>query len=381
VPSSARLAGVRAAVLGAVALGAGLVLTPPASAAPPSGSGHGAVFVATDAATGNRVVAYDRAADGSLHRVGSYPTGGNGGVLDGAVVDHTASQGALTADPRHGELYAVNAGSDTLSVFTVHGDRLRLRQVIGSGGAFPVSVTVHGDQVFVLDARGGGAIQGYRNAGGRLVAVPAWHRALGLDPAATPEFTSTPGQVAFTPDGRHLLVTTKAGTNSILVFAVGPHGALSGRPVVRAEDGTVPFAVAFDARGHVLVTDAGPNAVATYSIRRDGTLVPLSVTPTGQAATCWIAVSGRFAVASNAGSGTVTRLALDGAGRTTRLGETAAGAGTVDAAFTRDGRFLYVQSGAAGQVSAFAVRPDGTLAPRGTVTVPDAAGGEGIVAW
>lgn len=285
MPSSARLAGVRAAVLGAVALGVGLVLTPPASAAPqPAGthqSAHGAVFVATGA------------------------------------VDNTASQGALAADVRHSELYAVNAGSNSLSVFAVHGDRLQLRQVIGSGGAFPVSVTVHSDQVFVLDARDGGAIQGYRNVGGRLVAVRAWHRGLGLDPAATPEFTHTPGQVAFTPDGRHLVVTTKAGTNSILVFNVGPLGA----------------------------------------------------------------VNGRFAVASNAGSGTITRLALDGAGRTTRLGDTAAGAGTVDASFTRDGKFLYVQSGAAGQVTAFAVRPDGTVATRGTVTVPDAVGGEGIVAW
>lgn len=176
-------------------------------------------------------------------------------------------------------------------------------------------------------------------------------------------------------------MTTKAGSNSILVFNVGPLGALSARPVVRAEDGTVPFAVAFDARGHLLVADAGPNAVATYSVRPDGTLLPLSVTPTGQAATCWIAVSGRLAVASNAGSGTVTRFALDRAGRTTRLGDTPAGGGTVDAAFSRDGRFLYVQSGAAGQVTAFAVRSDGSVAARGTVTVPDAVGGEGIVAW
>lgn len=190
----------RVAVLGAVALGAGLLLTPPASAGPTTAAGpsrtagHGAVFVATDAPDGNRVVAYDRAADGSLHRAGSYRTGGDGGTLAGAVVDRTASQGALAADPRHGELYAVNAGSDTLSVFAVRGSHLRLRQVVGSGGDFPVSVTVHGAQVFVLDARGGGAIQGYLNVGGRLVAIKAWHRTLGLDPAATPEFTTRPAR-------------------------------------------------------------------------------------------------------------------------------------------------------------------------------------------
>ena len=370
----------RAAAAGALVLGAGLLLAPPASAAP-GPTAAGVVFVANDARDGNRVIAYDRAADGSLRQAGSYRTGGNGGVLDGAVVDNTASQGALTADREHNELYAVNAGSNTLSVFGVRGDRLQLRQVIGSGGAFPVSVTVHGDQVFVLDARAGGAIQGYLNLRGRLIAIPAWHRALGLDPSATPEFTHTPGQVAFTPDGRHLVVTTKANTNSIVVYNLGPLGALSARPVIRAEDGTVPFAVAFDASGHLAVADAGPNAVATYSIRRDGVLVPLAVTPTGQAATCWIAISGRLAVASNAGSGTVTRLAVDAAGRTTKLGDTAAGGGTVDTAFTPDGRFLYVQSGAAGEVTAFAVHPDGTVTVRGTVTVPDAVGGEGIAAW
>ena len=187
--------------------------------------------------------------------------------------------------------------------------------------------------------------------------------------------------MAFTPDGRHLVVTTKANTNSILVYNLSPFGALAARPVVRAEDGTVPFAVAFDASGHLAVADAGPNAVATYTIHPDGVLVPLAVTPTGQAATCWIAISGRLAVASNAGSGTVTRLTIDAAGRTTRLGDTAAGGGTVDASFTPDGRFLYVQSGAAGEVTAFAVHLDGTVTVRGTVTVPDAVGGEGIAAW
>jgi len=101
------------------------------------------VFVQTDDTAGNRVVAYQRAADGTLTPAGSYPTGGRGGILAGSVVDHTASQGSLTCDPRHGLRYAVNADSDTISVFAVGGDRLVLRQVLGSGGTFPVSVAGH----------------------------------------------------------------------------------------------------------------------------------------------------------------------------------------------------------------------------------------------
>jgi hypothetical protein len=125
-----------------------------ASASSPAGAseaGH-AVFVQTDNTAGNRVVAYRRAADGTLAPAGSYATGGLGGILAGSVVDHTASQGSLTDDPRHGLLYAVNAGSDTISVFSVRGDRLALRQVLGSGGTFPVSVAVHDDLVYVLNA-------------------------------------------------------------------------------------------------------------------------------------------------------------------------------------------------------------------------------------
>ena len=62
-----------------------------------SGSGH-AVFVQTDNTAGNRVMAYQRAADGTLTPAGSYATGGRGGILAGSVVDHTASQGSLTGD-------------------------------------------------------------------------------------------------------------------------------------------------------------------------------------------------------------------------------------------------------------------------------------------
>src|SRR5580704_18858258 len=99
-----------------------------------------AVFVQTDNLAGNQVVAYHRAADGTLTLAGTYATGGLGGQLSGSVVDHLASQGSLGYDRATGLLFAVNAGSDTVSVFAASGDRLALRQVIGSGGAFPVSV-------------------------------------------------------------------------------------------------------------------------------------------------------------------------------------------------------------------------------------------------
>ena len=209
-------------------------------------SDPGAVFVQSDALTGNTVTAYDRGRDGTLTAAATYPTGGDGGQLAGSMVDHLASQNSLVYDAGPGLLFAVNAGSNTVSEFAVRGDRLQLLQVVPSGGSFPVSIAVHGDLVYVLNGLDGGSVQGYRLVFGRLVPLPGSHGSLGLDPNATPQFTNTPGDIAFTPDGRNLLVTTKANGNSIDVFGVQPGGQISSSPTVNSEPGLVPFAFAFE---------------------------------------------------------------------------------------------------------------------------------------
>ncbi|MBN9631320.1 MAG: hypothetical protein J0I18_12000 [Actinobacteria bacterium] len=378
---------VRLALASAAAVAATALFAAPALAAPgDAGTGastdargsSSAVFVQTDGVAGNAVVAYDRLPDGSLRQAGIYPTGGLGGALTGAVVDHLASQGSLVLD--RGLLYAVNAGSDTLTVFAVHGDHLVRREIVGSGGAFPVSVATHGALVYVLDARSGGAVQGFVRIADYLVRIPVWNRALGLDPTLTPEFTHTPGQVAFTPDGSQLVVTTKGNGSAVDVFGVDRFGGLSAQPVTTVEPGAVPFAVSFDAGGHLVVAEAGTNSVATFSIAPSGALVPIATSATGQAATCWIVRDGSWFYASNAGSGTLSGYTDTGAGGLSALGNTPAGAGTVDAAATADGRYLYAQTGAAGGVTAFRVNADGSLTTVGSVIVPGAAGGEGIVA-
>jgi 6-phosphogluconolactonase (cycloisomerase 2 family) len=345
-----------------------------------SGASH-AVFVQTDAASGNRIVAYHRGADGVLSPAGSYPTGGLGGVLGGSVVDHTASQGSLTYDPRHSLLYAVNAGSSTVSVFAVSGDHLALRQVLSSGGTFPVSVAVHGDLVYVVNALDGGSLQGFRVFGSFLVPLPGSSRALGLNPDASPQFTNTPGQVAFTPDGSKLIVTTKANGNDIDVFDVGFGGWLSAAPVVNSEPGTVPFAITFDPYGNLVIAEAGTNALATFAISGHGTLTQLDAVGTGEAATCWVAPAGPFLFASNAGSAAESGFTSAANGHLTLLGATATAAGTVDASAAAGGQFLYVQTGGAGIVDEYAVGSGGALTQIGSVTVPDAVGGEGIVAF
>ena len=371
----------------AAVAGSALLATPAFAAAHPAGGhtggGHGhsaPVFVQSDNTAGNTVVAYHRNADGTLTQAGVYPTGGHGGVLTGSVVDHLASEGSLVLDQDHQLLYAVNAADSTVTVFAVHGDRLQRVQVVSSGGTFPVSVAVHGDLVYVANALNGGSIQGFVRAGDRLVRIPSWHRDLGLDPAGAPQFTHTPGQIGFTPDGSQLVVTTKAAANSIDVFPLSRTGAPSAAPVVTATPGAVPFGFAFDPAGRLQVTEVGPGAVATFTVGRHGTLAQTGSAVTNQAATCWIAATGHHLYTSNAGSGSLSGFRVGSRGALTALGNTATDGGTVDATAGSDGRFLYAQTGAQGIVDEFAVARDGSLTPIGSVTVPGATGGEGIAA-
>jgi 6-phosphogluconolactonase (cycloisomerase 2 family) len=336
------------------------------------------VFAQTDNTSGNQVAVYDRAAGGTLKLAGTYNTGGLGGQLTGSVVDHLASEGSLAYS--RGLLYAVNAGSNTVSVFGVSGDRLFLRQVISSGGTFPVSVAVHGDLVYVANALAGGSIQGYRVINGRLRPIPGSSRQLNLDPTATPQFVNTPGQVAFSPSGSQLIVTTKANGDNIDVFGVRFDGTLTHQPVVNNEPNAVPFGISFDPAGDLVIAEAGTNALATFTLHASGTVTSLDQVATGQAATCWVAPDGSHLFASNAGSANVTGFADGTAGQLTLLGNTTTDPGTVDAAVSPHGRYLYVQTGGNGIVDEFSVGAHGTLTEIGSVTVANGVGGEGIVA-
>lgn len=374
---SARKFGAAAAVGAAAAL---MATAGPAAAGQISSdtAAAGDVFVQTDNLAGNAIAVYDRGSSGTLTAADTYATGGNGGQLAGSVADHLGSQGSLQYDPQANELFAVNAGSDSVSVFEVHGDQLHLHEVVGSNGSFPVSITVRGNVAYVLNALNGGSIQGYRLVDGGLVPIPGSQRSLGLNPTATPQFVNTPGDIVFSPSGRQLLVTTKANTNAIDVFSVSGSGLPSAAPVVNDEPGTVPFAIAFRSGDQVDVGEAGTNAVASFRLRASGTLTPIDSVATGGAATCWLIADGPVLFAGNAASATESSVLATPAGALSLSATTSTDPGTIDAATSPDGQLLYVQTGANGIVDEFRVGAGGALTEIGSVTVPNAVGGEGI---
>ncbi|KOU72343.1 hypothetical protein ADK57_09905 [Streptomyces sp. MMG1533] len=348
-----------------------------------------AVFVQGNELAGNTIHVFRRGDDGKLTAAGKYATGGKGGDQVDAPTDSLASQGSLVYDDRSGRLLAVNAGSGTLTSFAVHGQKLTDRQTLSTGGDFPAGISVSGDLAYVMNAGGAGSVQGFKVTSKGLKPLSGSYRALGLKNAKVPLFSSSPGQVAFTPDGRNLVVTTKSA-NTIEVFPLGRDGRPAHRPVVNKSAGMVPFAVAFDESGRMLVAEAAKSTVSTYKVRRDGALktVPESL-PNGQDTLCWLERAGDFFYGGNTGNSTVTGYRQDAHGRLALTNEAGIAAapsgksqGVIDIAVAAD-KFVYVQNATSGTVDGFRVGRAGELTKVTTVTGLPAfaeSGMEGIAA-
>ena len=150
-----------------------------------------AVYVQTNDATGNEVLAFERRPDGRLAALGRFATGGRG-----TGKPHLPSQSSIVLSDDGRRLLVVNAGSDEVSLFEVADDGLRRRDRVASGGVRPTSVAVSGDLVYVLN-NGTPNIAGFRIADGRLVELDGSSRPLSAEDA-------DPAQVAFSLDGRTL---------------------------------------------------------------------------------------------------------------------------------------------------------------------------------
>ena len=366
-------------LLAVVAAGVFVAIVPAQAAGEDGESGHG-VFVQTNDPSANSIAAFHRNSDGTLTYTTSYATGGQGGREAGSGSDPLASQGSLQLVPEEGLLLAVNAGSNTVSAFQVSGDKLRLRQVIASGGQFPTGLALSGDLLYVLNAGGDGAVSGYRINGRRLRPIEGSTRSLGLGNTPNPFFLKSPAEVGFTPGGDHLIVTTKTD-NTVDVFSVGEKGRLSAEPV-KNQVAPVPFAFVFDHARRMVLNFAGTSALETFNVNPDNTITPVS-TPVSdtQAALCWATSARGYEYTSNTGSGSVSQFKVAGDGTVVLVNATAASniLGATDSAAT-GGRFLYVQSGTSGTVHAFSIGDGGSLTRIQIANIPDGGSQEGIAA-
>lgn len=361
---------VAAGVTGACALTAGSAVAADGGAHREGGAdARGAVYVMTNEADANRVIAYSRDLDGPLRRQGTYDTGGKG---TGRTRLSSQDSVVLSHDGRR--LYVVNVGSDDVSVFAVGRNRLRLIDKEPSGGTLPYSLSINPkqDRLYALNNGGSGAgnITGFRiNRRGALSPLEDSTRPLSGN-------ATDPAQVRFAPDGRSLVVTEKA-TNKIDTFAVDDDG-YAGDPTVHASSGETPFGGDFTGSGIFVVTEAfggaiGQAATSSYAVGGATGLTTVSGTVRdGQEEVCWTVISNddRFAYVTNFGNGTISSYTVADDGTLTLLDPVAAfttlGSLSIrDHGLSADGRFLYAIDITSRKVHAWRVQADGDLDPIG----------------
>jgi len=303
-------------------------------------SDPGAVYTLTNQVGGNAVAVFARGADGRLTAAGTVSTGGTG---TGASL---GSQSAVTLSDDGRWLFAVNAGSNDVSVFSVSpAGGLALASRTASGGTLPISLTVHGNVLYVLNAGGTGNISGLAvGTSGALTAIAGTTLPLSGSNVG-------PAQVSFRPDGRRLVVTEK-NTNQLDVYAVDANGVASG-PTTTASAGGTPFGFSFGHRNELFVSEATGSA-SSYELDATGGVSLVSgAVLTHQGAPCWAVVTndGRIGFTGN-GAGSVSAFAIAPDGAISLVdangGTALIGAGINDIALSHNSRYLYVlQTGGA----------------------------------
>jgi 6-phosphogluconolactonase len=324
-----------------------------------------AVYSLTNSAAGNEVVMFKMSGHGTLTQTGSYSTGGTG------TGTGLGSQGSLVLD--RDLIFACNAGSNDISVLSVSESGLTLVDKKPSGGSAPISLTVHGSLLYILNSGTPENINGFTiNDDGTISQISGSTQPLSGTGVA-------PAQIEFSPDGRILVVTEKA-SNMIDTYIVGNDGIASA-PVSQLSTGTTPYGFEFDKRGRLIVSDAyggNANAGAMTSYRINGGGISLITGPVynQQTAPCWVAVTknGRFAYTTNTGTSNISGYRIRYNGGLALLNDggntasTGSGSSPIDMAVSNNSQYLYALSHGTNTISIFRIdNGHGKLYPIQTV--------------
>jgi 6-phosphogluconolactonase len=331
----------------------------------------GAVYVLTNQ-TSNTVAVFRRNAKGTLTFADEFPTGGAGNPTPqppDPTTDPLASQGALIIGPGNRFLFAVNAGSNQISVLKIKKNELELVDVVNSGGIRPISLALDHDLLYVLNEGGTPNITGFDvDEDGTLTPLPGSTRPLIGGVAADP------AQIGFSHGGDLLVVTEKNG-NRLNTYTIGDNG-LPSAPIDIASNGMTPFGFAFNNADTLVVSEAfggalNQSAASSYSASDAGVLSVISGSvPNSQTASCWVVITnnGKLAFVSNTASGTISSYFINPMNGSLILlnpvaANTGMGSAPIDMALSVNSRFLFVLLGGTQSVASFRIGGDGSLTP------------------
>ncbi|KAJ6513244.1 hypothetical protein C8R45DRAFT_920943 [Mycena sanguinolenta] len=383
-------------------------------------SAVGAAYFITNEPAGNFVVAAAIGSDGKLTLRQATSTGGLGSHNTGDGPDALFTQGAVKASAAGNIVAAVNAGSNTISVFNIDSTNPTnlemIGEPVGSGGEFPVSLAINKDGNMVCSLNGG-EVNGVacfsvdKTKG--LVPIANTVRSLGLNQttyallalcdASRADFNASspangpPGSashVIFNEDNTQLIASVKGIPPTPGIFAIwdiAADGSLSEnfQAVQPPKGGLLPFSMTvIKGKNAILATDpgVGVDIVDLSGGAQSGVASGASSTLTinGQSATCWSSFSpqtGNFYV-TDIGTSQVTEVNVDDNLKPTIVTQYPQGNGTAtidnDIASIGQNDFMFILAPNATQVQVLSLNAPGKATALQTVDIAGPAKAAGL---
>ncbi|KAF3920166.1 hypothetical protein AA313_de0204167 [Arthrobotrys entomopaga] len=275
----------------------------------PPGKTAKALYFQTNMPTGNSIVAVPILPNGGLDtsKYTTHATGGNG--MAGLGADNTMagpdslfSQDSVIVNGNL--LFATNAGSNTVSMFTINPSDPACLDRVGEPaptlGDFPVAVaySAHLQTACVLNSGASDGVACYCVGRNGLDLLDRSARKLNIGQTTPPVGpVGTVSDIFFTPDSKSLIVLVKGnpGTGAMGFVAVYPvvNGKVSMTPVKSNPTGSlVLFGASMISNTDIVATDAGFGTIKlTLNPRTHVVVADVKTTIAGQAATCWSAFS------------------------------------------------------------------------------------------
>jgi 6-phosphogluconolactonase len=348
-------------------------------------------------AKNNQLLVFDRYSDGSLKQVKAMPTGGKGGLeaQPGCtpICPMLDSQGSVASTSDGHLVFAVNAGSNTITSFWQSPWGMFKIDSVSSGGAFPNSLTVHGDTLYVVNSNSGN-IKGFKfSYFGHFAPISGSTQKL----SANPPVGVNARQIGFDNTG-HVLTVAIVGASLIDTFKVDGSGRATPATAPPTKSAApLPFGFAFDPKNRLVMSEVTDlkafGTTSTYNLNA-GTakLAAIDSKPSNGAAPCWVVVTkdGKYVFVVNAGGGPpaeVARYGLGADGKLTSLGPNTGENGDefarTDEDLSPDSQYLYVLNPALmapkSKIDEYKVGADGSLTQVGATDANLPPGISGLI--
>lgn len=264
------------------------------------GGPQNVVYVESNAAAGNAILAYNRQSDGSLTPLAGspFPTGG-AGVGFSTNLGPYDSDGNIITNPAHTLLFAVNGGSDSIAVFQIASSGA-LTPVDGSpfpsGGSNPCGLGLAGNVLCVVNKdedpnHPGQSLPNYTsfrvNPKGKLIPIP--------NATIYDENGSDPSQILIAPGGQLAFGADFLG-GALRSFALDANGRLKSRAILPlpaaefADTGAPPLPLGLavhPTRPLLYVGFVTINRIGIYRYNASGSLNFIRSVPDSGKGVCW----------------------------------------------------------------------------------------------